>query len=172
MRTASSPSLISISAMPDSSSSSISFLIFRMSMPYEAPLRLFSSTLREVPRCRAHRELVARLPEPRDVAQRDVAQIRVATERLPGLRIREMHLDERHAYREQRIAQRDARVREGPRVQDDDVDPVARRALNGFDQRGFGVTLQGREVMTQLPGESGELALDRGQRIGPVDIRF
>ena len=37
MRTASSPSLISISAMPDSSSSSISFLILRMSMPGNAP---------------------------------------------------------------------------------------------------------------------------------------
>src|SRR5436305_401478 len=38
MRSASSPSLISISAMPDSSSSSISFLIFRISMKGDAPL--------------------------------------------------------------------------------------------------------------------------------------
>src|SRR5580692_7421872 len=39
MRTASSPSLISISAIPDSSRSSISFLTLRISMPRLLPLK-------------------------------------------------------------------------------------------------------------------------------------
>src|SRR6185312_1756947 len=114
MRTASSPSLISISAMPDSSSSSISFLILRMSMREMPP----KDRIRAVPlsgeplRGGAHRRLVAIGAETGDHADRDVGEVGMAAERLARLGVGKMYLDERHPDRQHRIAQRDARVGE------------------------------------------------------------
>src|SRR5437762_14363016 len=91
MRTASSPSLISISAMPDSSRSSISFFIFLMSMPLmpsgktgncenARPLR----GARESRRGRAHRRLVAAGSEAGDHTDADVRDIGMPAKRLAG----------------------------------------------------------------------------------------
>src|ERR1700739_2968489 len=112
MRTASSPSLISISEMPDSSSSSMSFLIFRMSMPGLPPRERrgpCASGRRSEPLCGgAHGDLVAKGAEAADHADGDVGEIRVASERLTGMRVGEMHLDERQAGGEDRVPPGDA----------------------------------------------------------------
>ena len=77
-----SPSLISISAMPDSSSSSISFLIFRMSMPGLPPRESMTVTALAVSgrvgeplRGSAHRRFVAVYAEAADYTDRDVREI-------------------------------------------------------------------------------------------------
>src|SRR5262245_54157080 len=85
MRTASSPSLISISAIPDSSSSSISFLTLRMS-------NLF--VLGDACGRSLNRQLVSNSPEPDDAAHGDVREIRVVAEFLPRESVGEVQFDE------------------------------------------------------------------------------
>src|ERR1700741_4292508 len=97
IRTASSPSLISISAMPDSSSSSISFLIFRMSMP-GMPLKRFEETSSgccELARSRTQRQLVAVGTETGDDADGDVREIGMFPKRLARVHVRQVYLNER-----------------------------------------------------------------------------
>src|SRR5256886_11722158 len=121
MRSASSPSLISISAMPDSSSNSISFLIFRMSMPGMPPRNQKAKNAQasggggEPLRGGAHGRLVAERPQPGDDPHRDVRQIGMPAKRLAGVRVGQVYLDERHGGAAQRNAQRNAGVRESAR---------------------------------------------------------
>src|SRR5256886_15291262 len=101
MRSASSPSLISISAMPDSSSNSISFLIFRMSMPGMPPRNQKAKTAQasggggEPLRGGAHGRLVAERPQPGDDPHRDVRQIGMPAKRLAGVRVGQGYFNER-----------------------------------------------------------------------------
>src|SRR5690348_15493576 len=98
MRTASSPSLISISAMPDSSSSSISFLIFRMSMrgglPRMSWIQRESGRTRQPLERGAHGELVAEGTEPQHAADRDIREIGMPAKGLAGVGVRQMYFDE------------------------------------------------------------------------------
>src|SRR6202011_5072627 len=122
MRNASSPSLISISAMPDSSSSSISFLIFRMSMLGNAPLgdmsrmgcrvAVGSGRLGELLHRGSHCQLITERTQAGDDADRYVRKVRVVTKCLARLRVRKVYLHELQAYPEQSVAQRNARMRE------------------------------------------------------------
>src|SRR5262249_38966752 len=126
IRTASSPSLISISAMPDSSSSSMSFLIFRMSMPgvppegSESEQCLRSGRASQPQRGGPYRRLIAESAQPADDAHSDVGDIGMAPEGLACVSVGQVHLDEGQAGAKQRIAQRDARMREGARVHDEE----------------------------------------------------
>src|SRR5665647_705008 len=106
MRTLSSPSVISISPMPDSWTRSMSFFSFLRSMkPFLA-------------RCAGHgggllangaqgglqRELVAQGAEAADHAGRDVREIRVLAERLAGVDVGQVHFDEGNPDAGQRVA--------------------------------------------------------------------
>src|SRR5690606_28537503 len=116
MRTASSPSLISISAMPDSSSSSISFFTLRISM--RAPEEGGSSGRGEARGSGTQGKFIAQRPETDDLADGDVREIRVAAECLARVHVRQVHFDERQSDAEDGIAQGDAGVRECAGVQD------------------------------------------------------
>src|SRR5262245_12196578 len=158
MRTASSPSLISISAMPDSSSSSISFLIFRMSMPGLPPQenrwprhRLAVSGCTGEPQRRgAHRRFVAECAEAIDHTDRNVREIRLPPERLAGVRVRQMHLDEWQPRGQNRIAQRNARVSKGPRVHDEEGHALCTSLVDALDELMFGVALEAHQLVPRL----------------------
>src|SRR3954470_11428382 len=118
IRTASSPSLISISAIPDSSSSSMSFFTFRMS---NVGLPSCENVLKPglQPGGRGlDGELVSQGAQPHDAAHRDIGEIRVMPEFLARERVREVQLDERQLHAEECIAQRDAGVRQTTRIED------------------------------------------------------
>src|SRR5690606_17358245 len=114
MRTASSPSLISISAMPDSSSSSISFFTLRISMraPEEGGSSGRGEGRGEARGGGTQGKFIAQRPETDDLADGDVREIRVAAECLARVHVRQVHFDERQADAEDGIAQGDAGVRE------------------------------------------------------------
>src|SRR5688572_12584854 len=184
MRTDSSPSLISISAMPDSSSSSMSFLTLRISIRIllffscecgersaeKMPALLTSE--RQVVSRGAQRQLITERTESRDRADGDIGEIRVMAEGLPRMHVAQMHFDERNLHAQQRVAQRHAGVRERRRIEDDAGHVRSRRLVNASDQLRFGVALEIREVMTgfgrQLPGARHDLF----QRDGPVRPRL
>ena len=71
-------------------------------------------------------------------------------ERLARVHVAQVHLDERDLHRQQRVAQRDARVREAGRVEDDERDVAGRRLVDALDQLGFGVALERRQLVAGL----------------------
>src|SRR6516165_2601959 len=179
MRTASSPSLVSISAMPDSSSSSISFLIFRMSMqdyPPREPKTLtplaVSGCAGEPQRRGAHRRFVAECTEAADHTDRDVREIRLPAERLAGVRVRQMHLDEWQASGQDRIAQGNARVRESPRVDDEEGHTLRASLLDAVDELMLGVALEADQVVPRLTCDGRCAFLDRVQGLRSIDGRL
>ena len=64
---------------------------------------------------------------------------------LPRKRVAQVNFDKRNLNREERVAQRNAGVRKGTRVQDDEVDPVACGLLYAVDKFVFGITLEAGE---------------------------
>src|SRR6516164_2342289 len=157
MRTASSPSLISISAMPDSSSSSISFLIFRMSMPglpqekSKTPTPLVVSGCTGEPRRGgAHCRFVAERAEAADHTDRDVREIRLPPKRLAGVRVRQMHLDERQPRGQNRVAQRNARVSEGRGVDDEEGHPLRASLVDALNELVLRVALEADQIVPRL----------------------
>src|SRR6185503_9473180 len=179
IRTASSPSLISISAMPDSSSSSISFLIFRMSMPGMPPKRC-SIAIESGWLCAAaeaadsclHGQLVPVGTQPGDQAGRDVREVRVMTERLAALQVREVNLDERDLHGEQGVAQRDTGVREGAGIDYDIGDALACRGMDAANELVLGIALEGDQLVPRRARHLGRPLLDRGQRVGAIKPRL
>src|SRR5215469_5928379 len=175
--TASSPSLISISAMPDSSSSSISFLIFRMSMPGMPP-----SVSRYGPRrsgcagepleCRPQRQLIAERPQAGDYPHGNVREIRVPAKALAGVDVGKVNLDERQGHRQNRIAERDAGMREAAGVEDHEVDPVVLALLNALDQLVLGIALEGDQLVTGLMQLRRGALFYRLEGVLPVDGRL
>src|SRR5438034_9343694 len=177
MRSASSPSLISISAMPDSSSNSISFLIFRMSMPGMPPRNQKAETRSsgrggEPLRGGAHGRLVTKRAQPGDDPDRDVREIGMPAKRLAGVRVGEVHFDERHTGAEDGVAQRDAGVRERARIDDHECHGLGAGPMDAIDQLVFGVTLERDQLVPELAGHRRRALLDRLERIGAVYGRF
>src|SRR6188508_3234026 len=153
--------------MPDSSSSSISFLTLRISI--RVPLgsllhRLCSISLRSVAGqlvCRrAQCELVADRPEAGDASDRNVGEIGALPEALARMNVREMHLDERNLHGEQRVPERDARVREPGGVEDDEGHVTRGRLMDACDQVGLRVALERGEAMTRFRRELCHLLVD------------
>src|SRR5688572_24651069 len=128
MRTASSPSLISISEMPDSSSSSISFFTLRMSIGVSRENSC--SAFGEARGDGTQGEFITQRAQAHDLAHGDVGKIRVPAEGFPRMHIGKVDFDERQADAQDGVAQRDAAVGEGSRVQDHEFHPLARRALH------------------------------------------
>src|SRR2546423_9450400 len=104
MRTFSSPSVISISPMPDSCTRSISFFSWRRSTSGLVPGAGDLGRL-QAAACRLQRELVAQGAEARDHADRQVGEIGMAPERLAGMHVGQMDLDEWNAHRCQGVPQ-------------------------------------------------------------------
>src|SRR5579863_1863468 len=174
MRTASSPSLISISAMPDSSSSSISFLIFRMSMCGWPPKARGGVLWRaaETLRGGTDRRLVAEGAEAADHAHGGVREIGVTAKGLARVRVGKVHLDERHPHRQQRIAQRDAGMREGAGIDDEKRHALGTGTVHALDQLVLGVALKGDELVPALARHGRGARLDVGQGVRAVEGRL
>ncbi len=64
---------------------------------------------------------------------------------LPGKRVAEVNFDKRNLNREKCVAQSNARVCECARVQDNEVDTIARRLLHAIDEFVFGVALEANQ---------------------------
>jgi len=116
---------------------------------------------------RGQRKLVALAAQARDHPDGDVGEIRPVPERLARVDVRQVHFDERDSRGQQGVTQRDAGVREGRRVEEDEADAVRRGAVDPRDQFVLGVALGEVEAVTFA--ESG---LDGGKRVGAVDPRL
>src|SRR5207247_9332185 len=77
-----------------------------------------------------------------------VREDRAAPLRLPREDVREMHLHERHAHREQRVAHRETGVREGGRIDHQDV-RLPFEPLNRIEQLTHVVGLRTRYMDTE-----------------------
>src|ERR1700704_5947965 len=110
MRTDSSPSEISSSEMPDSSSSSINFFTLRISI--REPLRNIVLGLGQARDGGFERKLVADRPQSINAADCNVGQIRVMPESLAREHIAQVNFNERQGHREKGVAQRDTGVGE------------------------------------------------------------
>src|SRR5579864_6612768 len=172
MRTASSPSFISISAMPDSSRSSISFLIFRMSIPLgpkgSEGCPPFSGAAREMLRGGSHRELVAVGSESGDDTDRDVGEIGMTPKGLARLRVGKMYLDERHAHSEQCVPQSDARVGEAAGIEYQKGDAVGGGGLDAIDELMLRIALESEELVACLARQGNRPLLDRVEGVGSI----
>src|SRR5688572_666153 len=115
MRTRSSPSVISISPIPDSWTRSISFFSLRRSI---GP-RLLSRGLAKRPHRGCQRQLVSVRAQPADHPTGDVGEVRVLAEGLACVHVREVDFYEGDRRRGQRVAQGDAGVRISRRIDDD-----------------------------------------------------
>ena len=120
----------------------------------------------------AQRQLVADCAEPGDRADGDVGEVGVMAEGFPRLHVTQVHFDERDLHRQQRVAQRDAGVRERRRVEDDEGDVRRRRLVNARDQLVLGVALERRQVMAGLRRQLTEPRDDLLQRDGAIQPRL
>src|SRR5882757_7100407 len=74
--------------------------------------------------------------------------------------IAQVNFDERNAYGQESVAQRDARVRKGTRIDDDEAHTIALRRLNFADQLVLGIALRGDQFMAPGNAQVLELRLD------------
>src|SRR5688572_23772591 len=165
MRTDSSPSVISISASPDSSSSSMSFLILRISITFP---RKDVRGGRAPPGARAHSPALRgrRCCPPR------CPKIRVLAEGFPRVHVGQVHLDEGHADRQQGVAKRNAGVGEGARIEDHEVDGRGRNRLDPVDQFVLGIALEALERGAAPRGGGPQPLLDGVERHVAVPAGF
>src|SRR6185295_16118162 len=96
-------------------------------------------------RC-SQRELIAGRAEARDRSERHVRKERLVAEWLPGGDVREVQLDERDLHGEQGVTQRDARMRERGRIEQDYGDSLVASLVDAFDEVGLRVALEGVEL--------------------------
>src|SRR6185312_8087754 len=146
MRTDSSPSEISSSEMPDSSSSSISFFTLRISIR-EPLCEFWFLRVSQAGACGDERKLVAQGSQSDDAADRDVGQIRTMSKFLARKQVAQMNFDERYRDPEKGVAQGNAGVGESPRIDDHEGDAVALDGVNLRDQLMLGIALEAREDM-------------------------
>ncbi len=72
--------------------------------------------------------------------------------RLASMGIRQMHFDERELHAQQRIAQGDAGVGEGARVEDGERGAVLPGLVDPGDELVLRIALEGLELVTRLLG--------------------
>ena len=79
--------------------------------------------------------------------------------------VAQVNFDERHRNGEERVAQRDAGVREGARIDDHESRPIAAASTEPCAMSSCSALLWAAiELMTARPGQRCELGLDIGQR--------
>src|SRR5438105_2995484 len=158
--TFSSPSVISSSAMPDSCTRSISFFSLRRSIA-SSPRRGDSAPrtcggLQYV----VESKVIPAAAQAADGPDRQVGKIRAMPEWLARVDIGEMNLDERDGDPGKRIAQRNASMRVGGRVEDDEADAVAARLLNPVDQLAFEIALVANHLRARGASGLDQSAID------------
>src|SRR5260370_1453001 len=169
MRTDSSPSEISSSEIPDSSSSSINFFTLRISIrdPLEESLVL---GVGQAGARGFERELIADGSQSDDAADSDVGQIRMLSKSFACEHVAEMHFDERHGHREEGVAQGNTGVRVAGWIDDHERNALVLRGMNLRNQLVLRIALEGGEGMALGEGELPELELDALQTVGTVDL--
>src|SRR5512138_1812424 len=83
-----------------------------------------------------------------------------------------MQLDERNPHREHSVPQRDARVRERRRIEEDQRRLVVTSSMNATDQLGFRVALKRDELVPERLGAVFERIFDRSEGGGAVNTRL
>src|SRR5215831_1854555 len=114
---------------------------------------------------------VARRTESRHGRRHHAGDQRVVAERFPRVRVRHMHLDRREARTRDRIADRDARVREAARVEDHTVTAAA-SLVQRVDENALVRALERLDLATELTGECDEARVHLFQRHAAVDFRL
>jgi len=92
--------------------------------------------------------------------------------RLAGVRVGQVYFDERYAGAQQRVAQRNAGVRESARVDDHERHSFGAGPMDAIDQLVFGVTLERDQLVPELAGHRRRVLLDRLEGVGAVHRRF
>src|SRR5260370_24761913 len=134
--------------------------------------RLRSGWLGEVPHRGAHCQLVTEGAQAGDDTGRDVGEVRMSAKRLARVGVREMHFHERQAYREQRVAQGNAGMGKGRRVENQKTDAGGRSAVDLADELGFRVALQRDELVARLASQFRGTLFDGLARVGSVNPRL
>src|SRR4030042_2980769 len=161
MRTFSSPSVISSSAIPQASTRSMSFFSFLRSMGgpvLEVVQRVFQRQFVPVRATAGHH------------ADGEVGKIRVMAEGFARVNVGKMNFDERDGGGRQRIAQRDAGVGVARRVDDDEVDVIVRSLVDAVDQGALGVVVEGFDLCSGGFPAADQRAVDvveRGEAVVP-----
>src|SRR5512139_2354092 len=155
MRTFSSPSVISSSAMPEASTRSMSFFSF---------LRSMGSPVLQVAQRVFQRQFVTVRAQTRHHADGKVGKIRMVAERFARVNVGKMNFDERDGGGRQRIAQGDAGMGVARRVDDDEVDVVARSLVDAVDQGAFVVVLKGFDLCAGRLAAADQRAVDVVER--------
>jgi hypothetical protein len=114
------------------------------------------------------RETVAVSAQAHDAAGRDIRQITVVTERLSREDIADMDFDERLGAAEQRITQRDARVPQSRRVDNQYVASVRPRRLHPLYQFVLGIASKTRQLAMPRCGARLQILFYLVQRARPV----
>src|SRR2546429_72760 len=89
-----------------------------------------------------------------------------------GVRVGQVYFNERYAGAEQRVAQRNAGVREGARVDDHERHSLGAGPMDAIDQLVFGVTLERDQLVPELAGNRRRALLDRLECVGAIHRRF
>ena len=121
---------------------------------------------------RDQRELIARDAEAGNRADGDVSEIRALPEVLPRSDVRQVNLDEGDPDRQQGVAQRDTRVREGRWIEQNEVDALLPRGMNAPDELVLGIALVANERVAVGLGELAEARLDLFERRAAIDRRL
>ena len=95
----------------------------------------------------------------------------MTAEFLARVHVADVDLDERDAHGEDRIAQRHAGVRQGARVDEDEIG-LARGRLDPVDEVRLGIALEGVELVTEAPGQRPGSLFDVGQGGPAVETRL
>src|SRR5688572_1062791 len=156
MRTFSSPSVISISPMPDSWTRSISFFSLRRSNSAPSLLAVQHSA-----QGRFQRQLVSLRSQSADHAAGEVGEIGLLPEGFARVDVGQVDFYERDSGRRQGIAQCDAGVREAGRIDEDVCSFVAFRGMYTVYQGGLRVALEGRDLDTIPPTALDQALVDR-----------
>src|SRR5688572_7666609 len=147
IRTFSSPSVISSSAIPDCWTRSIKVFSLRRSI---ALVPLVGQRVR-------HGELVPFGAQAADDAHGQIAEVRALAVWLASVDVRNVNFHERNAHGSQRIADRHARMGVCGRIDDDEINPGCTCVLDAIDELRFRVTLEGfncRSGGARLGGKS------------------
>src|SRR5437588_102598 len=91
---------------------------------------------------------------------------------LAGVRVGPVYFSERYAGAGQRVAQRNAGVREGARVDDHERHSLGAGPMDAIDQLVFGVTLERDQLVPELAGNRRRALLDRLECVGAIHRRF
>ena len=116
---------------------------------------------------RVERQSIAARALPDDRQERDVVQEVDVPERLARRGVGQVDLDERSLHPQQRVPQRDARVREAGRVDDRDVEVAL---VQPVDQRALMVRLEEVDVETERGRVRRQAGVDLVERLVAVDL--